>query len=201
VTLEAREKLAKACVSLEVLAIAKDGEQRTAPRVLQASWPATDATSGAHVFEFHGPVSDRCQLWRDAEPVQLTRADRTELLEQVRVLHRAFARRDIKALAKGTKYRGEDIARCMGKSPATGIEDQQHFFSAITSDPGFVALPLDEAAILTEVVAKDRLVWLHRAGDKLLLQNNLTQGMDLYGPSCAESVPTPHDALPSHSSS
>jgi len=179
-TLESKGKFAKGCVSLDVLAIPKDGDQRTAPRVLQASWPPDDSAGSLQVFEFHGPVADRCQLWRDAEPIRVTPADRVDLLEQVRALHRSFARRDIEALAGSTKYRAEDVARCTGKSPASGVDDQKRFFSAITSNASFSALPLDEAAVLVDVVAHDRLVWLHRPGDKLLLQNNLTQGMDLY---------------------
>ena len=180
VTLEAKGQLAKGCVSLEVLAVPKDGDQRTAPRVLRTSWPAAESTSEARVFEFQGPAADRCRLWREAESIQLTPAAKSELSEQVRMLHRAFTRRDVEALSSSTKYRAEDIARCMGKEPASGIEDQKRFLSIITSEPDFVALPLDEAGLVMDVVANGKLVWLHRRDDVLLLQNKLNQGMDLY---------------------
>jgi len=160
--------------------VPKDGDQRTAPRVLKANWPAADATSGTQTLEFHGPVADRCRLWREAEPIELTPAAKSELLEQVRKLHGSFAGRDVEVLSSSTKYRAEDIARCLGKEPASGIEDQKRFYSVITSEPDFVALPLDEAALVMDVVAKGKLVWLHRRDDVLLLQNKLNQGMDLY---------------------
>ncbi|HEU5076868.1 MAG TPA: hypothetical protein VFU02_21910 [Polyangiaceae bacterium] len=180
VSLEAKGKLAKACATVEILAIPPGGDQRTAPRVLAAKWPAADSTSGIGVFEFHGPAADRCQLWRDAQSFELSAPNRSELLEQVRVLQQLFSRRDVTGLAERTDYRARDIARCMGKSPESGVEDQKRFFSNIMPDSGFVATPLDEAALFMDVVGDGKFVWLHRRDGKLLLENSLGQGMDLY---------------------
>lgn len=180
VTLEARGKLAKGCASVNVVAVAQDGDQRTAPRVLDTSWPAADLSSGAKAFEFQGPVADRCQLWRDVEAIALTAADKVELLELVRELHGLFARRDTKKLAERSDYRAKDIARCLGKPPAWGVEQQISFYSQIMSGSDFVVVPLDESELLMDVVGGGRLVWLHRRDGKLLLENSLGQGMDLY---------------------
>src|SRR6187399_2360303 len=109
VTLEARGKLAKGCASVTVLAVPEDGDQRKAPRVLDTLWPAVDLSNGVRVFEFHGPVAERCQLWRDAELIDLTAADRLKLLEWVRELHGVFTRRETKKLAGETDYRAKDI--------------------------------------------------------------------------------------------
>lgn len=180
VTLEAKGKLAKGCASVAVMAIPAGGDQRTAPRVLEARWPVADLESGARQFEFHGPVADRCQLWRDAQSFELGAGHESELLEQVRALHQLFARRDVAGLAERADYRARDIARCMGKSPESGVEDQKRFFSIIMPDAGFVPLPLDESALAMDVVGNGKLVWLHRRDGKLLLENSQTQGMDLY---------------------
>jgi hypothetical protein len=180
VTLEARGKLAKGCASVNVVAVAEDGDQRTAPRVLDTRWPAAGLRSGVQAFEFHGPVAHRCQLWRDVEAMALTAADKVQLLERVRELHGLFARRDTKNLAERTDYRAQDIARCLGKPPAWGVESQTSFYSQIMSGSDFVVVPLDESALAMDVVGGGRLVWLHRRDGKLLLENSLGQGMDFY---------------------
>lgn len=180
VTLQARGKLAKGCASVTVLAVPEDGDQRTAPRVLDTSWPAQDRSSGVQVLEFHGPVAARCQLWRDAEPIDLTAADKSKLLEWVRELHGWFARRESKKLAQQADYRAQDIGRCLGKSPKWGTEGQNSFFSAIMSGSDFVAVPLDVSALVMDVVGQGHLVWLHRRDGKLLFQNTRGQGMDFY---------------------
>ncbi len=180
VTLEAKGKLSKGCAVLAVLGVPPGGDQRTAPRVLDASWPDADLPSGVKEFAFHGPVTERCQLFRDAQPFALGATERAELLQQARVLHQLFARRDVAGLAERADYRGKDIARCLGKSEASGVDEQKRFFAVITSEPDFVALPFDEAALRLDLVAKGKLVWLHRSDGRLLLENNRTQGMDLY---------------------
>ena len=110
----------------------------------------------------------------------LTAADKLELLERVRELHGSFARRDTKKLAERSDYRAKDVARCLGKPPAWGVERQTSFYSQIMSGSDFVVVPLDESALLMDVVGGGRLVWLHRRDGKLLLENSLGQGMDLY---------------------
>ena len=179
-TLVARGKVSRGCASLEVLAVPENGDQHTAPRVLTVRWPETDLPAGEQAFEFHASVAERCHLWRDAEPVELGATARSELLTEVRALHRQFTKRNVAALAERTEYRAKDIARCLLKSPASGVEDQKRFFTQVTSVPPFAPLPVDDTGLAMDVVGRGKLVWVHRRDTKLLLENGAGGGLDLY---------------------
>jgi hypothetical protein len=180
VSLAAREPVSKECASLVVLAVPEGGDQRTAPRVLDVKWPPADLARGAQAFEFHGPAAERCRLWRDIEPLELTAGAREEILADVRALHALFSKRKVAAFAERTDYRAQDIARCFRKSPESGVDDQKKFLTLVTSESPFAPLPLDETALALDVVGRGKLVWVRRRDAKLLFQNGMQQGMDLY---------------------
>ena len=180
VTLVAKGKLSQGCASLEVLAVPDGGDQRAAPRVLEAKWPGTELAAGEQTFEFHGPAAERCQLWRDAENVELTAPARSELLAEVRALHRLFTKHNVASLAERADYRAKDIARCLQKAPASGVDDQKRFFTHITSEPPLAPLPDDDSALAMDVVGQEKLVWVHRRDTKLLFENGAGGGLDLY---------------------
>lgn len=179
-SLVARETVSKGCASLKVLAVPEGGDQRTAPRVLEATWPATERATGEQPFEFHGPAAERCQLWRDAAAVELDASARSELLAEVRSLHRLFEKRQVASLAERLDYRAKDIARCLQKAPALGVEDQKRFLAHVASVPPFAPLPADDTELALDVVGQGKLVWVHRRGPKLLFENGAGGGLDLY---------------------
>jgi hypothetical protein len=180
VSLAARTNVSKGCASLSVLAIPEGGDQRTAPRVLEAVWPPADLARGEQAFEFFGPTTERCRLWQDAAPLELDAAGKSELLGEVRALHRLFVKRDVTAFARRADYRARDIARCLRKAPESGVEDQKKFLELVTSATPFSPTPLDESALTLELVGGRKLVWAHRKDARLLFENGLGQGMDLY---------------------
>ncbi|HEX6277485.1 MAG TPA: hypothetical protein VFZ53_30790, partial [Polyangiaceae bacterium] len=180
VSLAAREPVSKDCASLVVLAVPEGGDQRTAPRVLDTKWPPAELARGEQAFEFHGPAAERCRLWRDIEPLELSAGAQAEILADVRALHALFSQKKVAAFAERTDYRAQDIARCFRKSPESGVDDQKKFLTLVTSESRFVPLPLDETALVLDLVGGGRLVWVHRRDTKLLFQNGMQQGMDLY---------------------
>lgn len=166
------------CAQLAVLAIPEGGDQASAPRVAEKTLASTGGQTRA-TLDFVVAKSP-CELWSEATRFDWNAENQRELTELAQRTHRLFSQKKLGPLAELTDYRARDTARCLGKTPESGVADQRSFFDAITGAPDFSAIPWSDEALVLDVVGNGRLVWMHRNDDKLLLQNGVGGGMDLY---------------------
>lgn len=166
------------CAQLAVLAIPEGGDQASAPRVAEQTL-ASPTEQARATLDFVTAKSP-CQLWTETQRFDWNSEVQREVTELAKTTHQLFSQKKIAALAALTDYRARDTARCLGKTPESGVSDQRSFFDAITGAPDFSAVPWNDEAFVLEVVADGRLVWMHRSDDKLLLQNGVGGGLDLY---------------------
>src|SRR5690606_32935325 len=106
------------------------GEQASAPRVAEKT-VASDPGQTRATLDFVAARSP-CELWSKATPFEWNAESQRELRELAKRAHRFFAQKKIGPLTELTDYRARDTARCLGKTPESGIADQRSFFEAIT---------------------------------------------------------------------
>lgn len=166
------------CARLAVLAVPEGGDQARALRVAERTVASTTGQTRA-TLDFV-TVKSPCDLWVEAKRFDWNSEGQRELTELAKRSHQLFSQKKIEKLAELTAYRARDTARCLGKTPESGVNGQRSFFEAITAAPDFSAVPWSDKALVLEVVGNGRLVWMHRNDGKLLLQNGAGGGMDLY---------------------
>ncbi|HEY6724865.1 MAG TPA: hypothetical protein VI197_12595 [Polyangiaceae bacterium] len=166
------------CAQVAVLAIPEGGDQANAPRVAEKTVASTGGQTRATLAFV--TAKSACELWAEAKRFDWNAEGQRELTELAQKAHRLFSQKQIAPLAELTDYRARDTARCLGRTPESGVADQRSFFAAITGAPDFSAIPWSDAGLVLEVVGNGRLVWMHRNDGKLLLQNGAGGGMDLY---------------------
>ncbi len=115
-------------------------------------------------------------LWTEAEPIAggtLSPTDRLDLANAINEFQRLLAAREYEAAYEIARFRYEDEARALYKSPAQMRQTVIDMYSDLERVPGVQPVPFDPDSANLQVVGEDRLVLASRAdGTRCVLFRN-----------------------------